>query len=473
MRPIMHSWLALTLLVAAGRPAGTGLAEQPNETPQSETPFTVETDDEAETTTVTLPATDGRIAWGDIVRAAAQLGKLDDSALSELPGGTLDLNRADSRLAIAALDLVLPPEVSVRVARPDNAEQIALTLTVDRRRLRERNRDIKRTLRDRLGTTHRDYGLVLDRDWESLADRRSLVVLVHGYNSTSRSLEELHTELNRRAWPCGMFDYPNDGPVDESGRLFSAELRRFAAGHPDRPVAIVAHSMGGLVARVAIEDPDLDPGNVRQLIMVGTPNQGSQMAHFACGLECGEQLVLRRKYGAEDLLRLSIADGLNEARTDLKPGSRFLRDLNARDRNPNVRYSLLLGTKGTLTAAQLQELQSAVSAASERNRVAQLLAPRVAEPLSDMEELLDGAGDGAVAVKRGRLEGVDDTVLLPLTHLTVTRTLESESSRDLLEAIFTRLEEQAPAALDTRRDFGQNRGSSQRKTEPVHEPQTP
>jgi pimeloyl-ACP methyl ester carboxylesterase len=405
----------------------------------SEAAFTVDTDDEAGTTTVTLPATGGRIAWSDVIRAAAQLGRLDDSALSELPDETLDLNRTDSRLAIAALDLVLPPEITVRVAGRDDAGQLSLKLTVDRHRLRERNRDIKRTLREKLGAADQQFGLVLDEDWETRAPGQRIVVLIHGYNSTSRSLADLHAELNQRGWPCAVFDYPNDGPIDESGRLLSEELRRVAGDHPDRSIAIVAHSMGGLVARVAIEDPELDPGNVRQLIMVGTPNHGSQMAHFAGGLECCEHLVPRHEQGADHLLRLSIADGLNEARSDLKPGSRFLNDLNARDRNRKVRYSLLLGTKGPLTAAQLEELQSAVSAAAEHNRVAQLLAPRVAEPLSEMEELLEGMGDGAVAVRRGRLEGVDDTVLLPFSHLAVTRKLETESTRDLLAAILARL----------------------------------
>jgi pimeloyl-ACP methyl ester carboxylesterase len=263
-----------------------------------------------------------------------------------------------------------------------------------------------------------------------------------------------------------VFDYPNDGPIDESGRLLSKELRRFAADHPDQSVTMVAHSMGGLVARVAIEDPDLDPGNVRQFIMVATPNQGSQMAHFACGLDGCEQVVLRRERDPQDLLRLSIADGLNEARSDLKPGSRFLRDLNARERNPHVRYSLLLGTKGPLTAAQRDELQSAASAAVERNRAAQLLAPRVAEPLADMEELLDGAGDGAVAVKRGRLDGVDDTLLLPFSHLAITRKRESDATRELLAAIVARLEEQPPVALDTGRRFRQNGDSIEPQVEP-------
>lgn len=423
-------------------PAGPASGDDPAPAAPPAGAFTVESDDEAGTTTVTLFAADGLIAWSDVIRAAAQLGQLDDSALSKLPAGTLDLNRSDSRLAVLGLDLVLPPEIDVRIAGRDESGRLALRLTVDRVKLRERNRDLKRRVRDRFGTTERPYGLVLDEGWQTRADGRCLVVLVHGYNSTSRSLEELHAELNRRGWPCGVFDYPNDGPIAECGKLLSDELRELAADHPGQAVALVAHSMGGLVARSAIEDPGLDPGNVRRLIMVATPNQGSQMAHFACGLDGCEQLLLRREHDADNLLRLSIADGLNEARSDLKPGSRFLRDLNARDRNPSVRYSLLLGTRGPLTDAQREEFRSAVSTAAERNRAVQLLAPRVAEPLADMEELLDGAGDGAVAVKRGRLEGVDDTVLLPFSHLAVTRKLDSETTRELLEAILTRLQQE-------------------------------
>ncbi len=434
--PPWSGLLSLTCLIV-----GMARAAGPEDASPSGAPFTVETDEEADTTTVTLPATDGRIPWSDVIRAAAQLGRLDDSALSALPDGTLDLNRADSRLAIAALDLVLPPEISVRVAGRDDAGQRSLTLTVDRNRLRERNRDVRRTLREKLGAADQRYGLVLDEDWATRADGHRVVVLIHGYNSTSRSLADLHAGLNRRGWPCAVFDYPNDGPIDESGRLLSEELRHFAGDHPDLSVTIVAHSMGGLVARQAIENPDLDPGNVRQLIMVGTPNHGSQMAHFAGGLECCEHLVPRHDQGPENLLRLSIADGLNEARSDLKPGSRFLRDLNTRERNSKVRYSLMLGTQAPLTPGQLQEFRSAIAAAAEHNRIAQLLAPRVAEPLADMEELLDGAGDGAVSVKRGRLEGVDDTVLLPFSHLALTRKLGTDATRELLEAILARLNE--------------------------------
>jgi hypothetical protein len=40
--------------------------------------------------------------------------------------------------------------------------------------------------------------------------------------------------------------------------------------------------------------------------------------------------------------------------------------------------------------------------------------------LSDIDELVEGKGDGVVAVERGRLEGVADTLVLPFGHLSVT-----------------------------------------------------
>ena len=40
--------------------------------------------------------------------------------------------------------------------------------------------------------------------------------------------------------------------------------------------------------------------------------------------------------------------------------------------------------------------------------------------LGDMDELVEGKGDGVVAVARGRLDGVSDTLVLPFGHLSVT-----------------------------------------------------
>ena len=37
--------------------------------------------------------------------------------------------------------------------------------------------------------------------------------------------------------------------------------------------------------------------------------------------------------------------------------------------------------------------------------------------LADLDEVVEGKGDGAVAVKRGRLEGVSDIEVLDFDHL--------------------------------------------------------
>jgi hypothetical protein len=148
-----------------------------------------------------------------------------------------------------------------------------------------------------------------------------------------------------------------------------------------------------------------------------------------------------RDRGLDGLFRNAAADGLNEACEDMRPDSRFLKKLNAGERNPQVRYSLLIGTSGPLTEEGLTEIRSTLRAAARRDRIARLLAPRIEEPLSDFDEVVRDKGDGAVAVKRARLDGVEDTVLLPFSHLTITRRASEPEARELMDAIVARLEQ--------------------------------
>jgi pimeloyl-ACP methyl ester carboxylesterase len=64
-------------------------------------------------------------------------------------------------------------------------------------------------------------------------------------------------------------DYDWRLPVLESGRTLAERLR---AAKPAR-IALVAHSMGGLVSRAALALPDT--GHVERLVLLGTPNAGS------------------------------------------------------------------------------------------------------------------------------------------------------------------------------------------------------
>jgi len=192
---------------------------------------------------------------------------------------------------------------------------------------------------------------------------------------------------------------------------------------------------------VVLEDPDsVRVGNIDQLIMVATPNHGSNLARVPVSLDVWQNWLDGEPDTVKTVFFDSVLDGLNEARFDLQPESALLTRLNALPRNPDVRYSLLLGNKGPATREQLDELRRLILSAQHSNPVLRALGPRLEELLVDLDELVDGLGDGAVAVERGRLDGVDDTIVLGFSHGTITSALDDDGGRRLVTEILARLD---------------------------------
>ena len=75
--------------------------------------------------------------------------------------------------------------------------------------------------------------------------------------------------LRAHGFAAEFHDYDWRLPVADSGRALAERLR---AARPAR-LAIVAHSMGGLVSRAALTLPDTQ--HVERLVLLGTPNCGS------------------------------------------------------------------------------------------------------------------------------------------------------------------------------------------------------
>jgi pimeloyl-ACP methyl ester carboxylesterase len=282
------------------------------------------------------------------------------------------------------------------------------------------------------------YGLRLDDGWQEADAGRPVVLLVHGFNSTPERSAPLLAPVRAAEYPCGIFAYPNDDRLSTSAELLSRELRRFAAEHPGRRVSLVCHSMGGLVARGCVEDETLDPGNVERLIMVAPPSHGSQFARVAVGIDLWEHGWGRKSGGPWRRIRDSVVDGLGEAADDLSPHSEFLAKLNGRPRNPAVRYSIFLGTDSWVDESCMDWL---------RRNVCEPLAKWTGgrnDGLSaafrdDIDELVDGRGDGVVAVNRGRLEGVDDTVVMSFSHMAVAEDGHGEQIQAVHQAVLERL----------------------------------
>lgn len=284
------------------------------------------------------------------------------------------------------------------------------------------------------------YGLRMADGWEKCDLTKPVVVMVHGFNSSPQQNAGLMLPIHDAGFACGTFAYSNDYYIRNAAQLLSSDLRRFARQYPDRKVILICHSMGSLVARTCVEDSLYDPGNVERLIMIAPPSHGSVIAQFAVGTDVWEHWLSRKDGWPWQRVRDSIVDGLGEAASDMCPESDFLKELNARPRNPHVRYTVLLGTGARLTEEQVDWIHHSVCESLAKVPGGAQSAESLDALLADIDELVEGKGDGVVAVKRGRLEGVNDTVIMPFGHLAVTGKVTGEVVRDVQRAVLVRLQ---------------------------------
>jgi pimeloyl-ACP methyl ester carboxylesterase len=284
------------------------------------------------------------------------------------------------------------------------------------------------------------YGLHMADGWDCIDPHRPVVVLIHGFNSTPDQNAAIMIPIQKAGYPCGTFAYPNDQPLSMSTQLLSEELRRFARQYPDRRVILVCHSMGGLIARACIENSHDNPGNVIRLVMIAPPSHGTLLAHFAVGTDVWEHWLDRKSGSPWHRFRDSVVDGLGEAADDMCPNSPFLTELNSRPRNSHVRYTVLLGTGGCLEEAQVCWMRKCVRERLAKCPGAKKSAKQIDAVLSDIDELVAGKGDGVVAIKRGRLDGVSDTLVMPFGHMAVTGEPRTDIVRDVQAAVLKRIQ---------------------------------
>jgi pimeloyl-ACP methyl ester carboxylesterase len=260
------------------------------------------------------------------------------------------------------------------------------------------------------------WGLTFPR---RLDPSRRLVVLVHGLDCGVGNLMPLGGLLQADGYQLAYFDYPDDQHVADSTALFTRQMTALRAAYPRLPVDIVAHSMGGLIARAYIEGDDY-AGGVDHFVMLATPNRGSDWSKCRLGLELQEHYYQWR-YNPDWHWTWMITDGLGEAGADLKPGSPFLAQLNAHPRRDGVKYTIVAGNQHPASRVTSNVLEK--SSNLIRGRAANWWGVRQTKAALERgaERMAEKTGDrdGPVKVSRAKLHGVDDFVVLPVDHATI------------------------------------------------------
>ncbi len=120
------------------------------------------------------------------------------------------------------------------------------------------------------------------------------VVLLHGIARTSRSLRRLERALQESGFATLNLDYQSrKKPLDALAADIHPAIIDFAETN-NGPLHFVAHSMGGLLTRVYVAK--YRPAQLAHVVMLGTPNGGSEVADLLKGLS-----IFRAFYGPSGL----------------------------------------------------------------------------------------------------------------------------------------------------------------------------
>ena len=112
------------------------------------------------------------------------------------------------------------------------------------------------------------------------ADKREIVVLIHGWVSHRALMKPLEWRFRRLGYATRNWSYRSlRGSIEEHASEFASYLMDLQKSAGEVTFHIVAHSLGSIITRSALQNHHFE--NLGRVIMLCPPNRGSHMARRA------------------------------------------------------------------------------------------------------------------------------------------------------------------------------------------------
>lgn len=197
------------------------------------------------------------------------------------------------------------------------------------------------------------------------------VILIHGITRSSKSMSAFREPLTKAGFHVFPFDYPSTRvEIPESADYLKQVIESLEG---IETLHIIAHSMGGIVTRAYMSQPNPDP-RIKRLVMIGSPNSGAELADL---LSDNMNFVFKPMLGPAGQQLVTDSDGLI-----------------ARLPTPTCDFAVIAGGRGG----------------------------------NGFNPLIPDDDDGIVSVASTRLPGAADFMQVPSLHLRLLRTPEAISS---------------------------------------------
>lgn len=170
--------------------------------------------------------------------------------------------------------------------------------------------------------------------------QKNIVILIHGFTANSNYLRELGEYLERYQFKCLFFNYNSYSGISTAADTLLSLLNGFHGRLGEKflkkNINLVAHSMGGLVARAAITRSLFF---FNSLVMLGTPNFGTLRDQLLIDflIDVGEFLsgpFPKARLACQSARELTLDDCNN-------PSNTFIHKLNAEWSTNLLKFPLL------------------------------------------------------------------------------------------------------------------------------------